>query len=55
MENQMQIFNNEQFGDVRTVLRDGESWFVAVDVCKARRSRTAATLFPGWLMMRRIP
>ena len=35
MENQMQVFNNEQFGDVRTVLKDGEPWFVAADVCKA--------------------
>ena len=35
MENQMQVFNNEQFGDVRTVLQDGEPWFVAADVCKA--------------------
>lgn len=35
MENQMQIFNNEQFGDVRMVLKDGEPWFAATDVCKA--------------------
>ena len=35
MENQMQIFNNEQFGEVRTILKDGEPWFVAADVCKA--------------------
>ena len=32
---QMQVFNNEQFGEVRTVLRDGEPWFVAADVCRA--------------------
>lgn len=35
MENQMQIFSNEQFGDVRTVLKDGEPWFAVTDVCKA--------------------
>ena len=35
MENQMRIFNNEQFGNVRTVLKDGEPWFAATDVCKA--------------------
>lgn len=35
MDNQMQTFNNEQFGDVRTLLVDGEPWFVAADVCKA--------------------
>ena len=35
MEDQIQVFNNEQFGVVRTVLQDGEPWFVAADVCKA--------------------
>lgn len=35
MENQIQLFKNEQFGDVRTVLQNGEPWFVAADVCKA--------------------
>ena len=35
MEDQIQVFNNEQFGEVRTVLQDGEPWFVAVDVCRA--------------------
>ena len=46
MENQMQLFKNEQFGDMRTVLRDGEPWFVAADVCKAleiANSRDALT------------
>lgn len=31
----MQVFQNDQFGDVRVVIKDGEPWFVAVDVCKA--------------------
>lgn len=35
MENQIQLFKNEQFGDVRTVLQDGEPWFVTADVCRA--------------------
>ena len=35
MKNQIQLFKNEQFGEVRTVLQDGEPWFVAVDICKA--------------------
>lgn len=35
MENEMQIFSNEQFGQVRTVLIDGAPWFVAADVCRA--------------------
>lgn len=33
--NEMQIFQNDQFGSIRTVVRDGEPWFVAVDVCEA--------------------
>ena len=35
MENQIQVFNNEQFGEVRTVLQDGEPWVMVADVCKA--------------------
>lgn len=35
MENKMQVFSSEQFGNVRVVERDGEPWFVAADVCKA--------------------
>lgn len=35
MENKIEIFKNEQFGEIRTVLIDNEPWFVAVDVCKA--------------------
>ena len=33
--NELQIFNNPQFGDIRTILRDGQPWFVAADVCRA--------------------
>ena len=29
----LKIFENEQFGQVRVVEKDGESWFVAKDVC----------------------
>ncbi len=31
----MQVFTSEQFGNVRAIIRDGEPWFVAADVCKA--------------------
>ena len=31
----IQIFKSEQFGEVRTIAKDGEPWFVAADVCKA--------------------
>lgn len=32
--NELKIFENEQFGQVRVVQRDGEPWFVAADVCR---------------------
>lgn len=35
MENKVTVFENEKFGTVRTVIIDGEPWFVASDVCKA--------------------
>ncbi len=33
--NAITVFDSSQFGRVRTLLIDGEPWFVAVDVCKA--------------------
>ena len=33
--NELQIFENPQFGEIRAVEKDGEPWFVAADVCKA--------------------
>lgn len=33
--NELQIFNNETYGQVRSVDIDGTVWFVASDVCKA--------------------
>ena len=35
LENKMQVFSSEQFGNVRAIMRDGEPWFVAADICKA--------------------
>ena len=35
MENNIQVFQNQEFGELRTVVRGGEPWFVTVDVCKA--------------------
>lgn len=41
--NEIQAFNNEQFGQVRAITIDGEPWFVAADVCKALEiDRTAS-------------
>ena len=33
--NELQIFNNEDFGEIRTVTIDNDTWFVASDICKA--------------------
>ena len=33
--NNIQVFTNQHFGQVRVVMRDGEPWFVAADICRA--------------------
>ena len=33
--NELQIFNSEEFGQVRTVTIDNEPWFVGIDVAKS--------------------
>lgn len=43
---EIKVFDNPQFGNLRTVLRNGQPWFVASDVCKAldiSNSRQALT------------
>lgn len=35
MDNMMQVFDSERFGQVRVVMRESEPWFAATDVCKA--------------------
>ena len=35
MNNEIQVFNNEEFGEIRTITIDGEIYFVGVDVAKA--------------------
>lgn len=32
--NDLKIFENSKFGQVRTIMKDGEPWFVAADVCR---------------------
>lgn len=41
--NAIEVFNNEEFGSVRTTMINGEPWFVAVDVCKALEIDATAT------------
>lgn len=33
--NELKVFKNEEFGEVRSLVIDNEPWFVASDVCKA--------------------
>lgn len=32
---ELQIFSNEQFGNIRTMVLEGSPWFAAIDVCNA--------------------
>ena len=41
--NDLQVFENPDFGQVRTVTKDGEPWFVAADVCRALEVDPTAT------------
>lgn len=41
--NELQVFENPDFGQVRTVTKDGEPWFVAADVCRALEVDPTAT------------
>ena len=33
--NELKIFNNEEFGQIRAIEQDGEPWFVGKDVAEA--------------------
>lgn len=35
MSKEIQIFKNEQFGQIRTLMKDGEPWFVGKDIAEA--------------------
>ena len=32
--NEMKVFENSDFGQIRTAIQGNEPWFVAVDVCR---------------------
>ena len=40
MGSELKVFENKKFGQVRAIIRDGEPWFVAKDVCDALEIRT---------------
>lgn len=33
--NELKVFNSKEFGQVRTIVIDGEPWFCMVDICKS--------------------
>lgn len=41
--NEMQVFENKMFGQLRTVEQNGQTWFVAADVCRALEIEPTAT------------
>lgn len=42
--NELQIFNSSEFGQIRTVTKDNEPWFVASDIAKALGYRMASDM-----------
>lgn len=46
--NELQIFNNDEFGQVRTLIVNDEPWFVGKDVAESLRgdTRCQETLSP---------
>ena len=46
MQNDLMVFQNQEFGEVRSVMIDGEPWFMLADVCRVldiNNSRQAKT------------
>ena len=42
MKNEIQLFHNDEFGEVRTVMMNGEPWFVGKDVTHILGYRNAS-------------
>ena len=52
--NEIKIFENPEFGKIRTVKADEEVWFVATDVCSALGIKNPAMALADWMKMKRI-
>ena len=52
--NEIQIFNNNNFGKLRVIVKDGKVWFCLADACKALEIRNPrqvkARLDSGYLI-----
>lgn len=56
--NELQIFNSEEFGEIRTVTIDDKPYFVASDIAKSlgyKRPNDAITTHCRWAVKHRIP
>jgi prophage antirepressor-like protein len=45
MQNKLEIFKNEQFGEIRTVIIGSEPWFVLKDLCYALEIQNSRDVF----------
>ena len=45
--NELQIFNSEEFGDIRTVTINNEPWFVGKDVAEALPDKLFPCICPS--------
>ena len=56
MNNEIKIFENEQFGSIRTLDENGKIYFCGIDVAKAlgysRKGKTRVTATPQGLIAR---
>lgn len=58
MKNELEIFNNEKFGKIRTVEINGVSYFVAIDIARAlgyKDTTNAIKLHCRWVVKHHIP
>lgn len=58
MRNELEIFKNEEFGEIRTVEINGEPYFVAVDIAKAlgyKNTNDAIIRHCRWVVKHDIP
>lgn len=58
MQNELQIFNNEEFGKIRTLEIEGKPYFVANDIAKAlgyKDTTKAVKQHCRWVAKRHIP
>lgn len=51
---ELKLFQNDDFGTIRTVILDGEPWFVAADVCKILEHSNPTIAMNGLEILKRL-